>query len=220
MPNTKIYLENFYMNSVIFKNLQELIVRILEMNIDDKLTKILLRMFTRLMSQRKELFDSIKNVLLLYNKEDLDKYFQCNISILELGLLAEKTEKWMTVDRALDNIRAYHDLDKVNVNKIKNDQKDFFAVYLTLYKFIHMIIDKETGDYLSIKEVKLVQTIFHSFQIENILYSLLREITQEFPYDNKENFKKQENNNIKMNLTINNEVIKEEYIVKKKMKKI
>ena len=219
MPNTQIYLENFYMNSVIFKNLQELIVRILEMNIDDKLTKILLRMFTRLMSQRKELFDSIKNVLLLYNKEDLDKYFQCNISILELGLLAEKTEKWMTVDRALDNIRAYHDLDKVNVNKIKNDQKDFFAVYLTLYKFIHMIIDKETGDYLSIKEVKLVQTIFHSFQIENILYSLLREITQEFPYDNKENFKKQENNNNKMNLTINNEVIKEEYIVKKKNEK-
>ena len=149
-------------------------------------------MFTRLMSQRKELFDCIKNVLLLYKKEDLDKYYKCNVSILELGLLAEKTEKWMTRDRVLDNIKAYRDLDEVNINEIKSEQKDFFAVYLTLYKFIHMLIDKNTGSYLSLKEVKLIQTIFHSFQIVNILSALLREITQEFPEDNKD--KKKENN--------------------------
>ena len=222
LPVEDINLNNFFMNSVIFKNSQELIVRILEMNIDDKLTKILLRMFTRLMSQRKELFDSIKNVLLIYNKKDLDKYYQCNLSILELGLLAEKTEKWMTEDRVLDNIMGYHDLDEVNVNEIKPEQKDFFAVYLTLYKFIHMLIDKETGDYLSLKEVKLIQTIFHSFQLENILSSLLREITQEFPDDNKNNVKNKENIiNMTKKITsfmINNEVIKEESISKNKIK--
>ena len=205
MPTKEINLDNFFMNSVIFKNLQELIARILEMNIDDKLTKVLLRMFTRLISQRKELFESIKNVLLLYKKEDLDKYYQCNISIFELGLLAEKTEKWMTVDRVLDNIKIYRDLEEVNINEIKAEQKDFFAVYLTIYKFTHMLIDKETGDYLSQNEVRLIQTIFHSFQIENILSSLLREITQEFPYEEEKNKKK---NNITN--TINNDVIKEE----------
>ena len=62
-PNTEINLDIFFMNAVIFKNLQELIVRILEMNINDKLTKVLIRMFTRLMSQRKEIFDCLKNVL-------------------------------------------------------------------------------------------------------------------------------------------------------------
>ena len=212
-PNEEINLDNFFMNSVIFKNLQELIIRILEMNVDDKITKILIRMFTRLMSQRKELFDCIKNVLLLYKKEDLDKYYKCNVAILELGLLAEKTEKWMTRDRVLDNIKAYRDLDEVNINEIKNEQKDFFAVYLTLYKFIHMLIDKKTGGYLSLKEVKLIQTIFHSFQIVNILSALLREITQEFPDYNKDKKKENNINNVtKMNLTINNDVIKEEEI--------
>ena len=116
------------MNAVIFKNLQELIVRILEMNINDKLTKVLIRMFTRLSSQRKEIFECVKNVLLLYKKEDLDKYYQCNLSIIELGLLSEKTEKWMTKDRVLDNIKGYRDLEEVNVNEIKPEQKDFFAV--------------------------------------------------------------------------------------------
>ena len=214
IPTEEIDLNNFFMNSVIIKNLEELIIRILEMNIDDKLTKILLRIFVRIMSQRKELFDSIKNVLLLYKKEDLDKYYECNISILELGLLAEKTEKWMTVDRALDNIRGYNDLDKVNINDIKPEQRDFFAVYLTLYKFIHMLVDKKTGDYLSLKEVKLIQTIFHSFQIENILSSLLREITQEYPDNNRDNQKKKDNNillNISKNPnSFNYNIIKEE----------
>ena len=215
LPREEINLNNVFINSVIFKNLEELIARILEMNIDDKLTKILLRMFTRLMSQRKELFESIKNVLLLYKKEDLDKYYQCNVAIFELGLLAEKTEKWMTVERVLDNVKGYHDLEEVNINEIKPEQKDFFAVYLTLYKFTHMLIDKNTGHYLSLKEIKLIQTIFHSFQIENILSSLLREITQEFPEDeqDKEKNNKQENNN-NVNLSklysIRNDVIKEE----------
>ena len=139
------------MNAVVFKDLQELIIRILEMNINDKLTKVLIRMFTRLMSQRKEIFDCLKNVLLLYKKEDLDKYYQCNLSIIELSILSEKTEKWMTKDRVLDNIKGYRDLDEINVNEIKPEQKDFFAVYLTLYKFIYMLKDKYTEDYLIIK---------------------------------------------------------------------
>ena len=218
-PNSEINLDIFYMNAVVFKDLQELITRILEMNIDDKLTKVLIRMFTRLMSQRKELFDCLKNLLLLYKKEDLDRYYQCSLSIIELGLLGEKTEKWMTRDRVLDNIKAYRDLEEVNVNEIKPEQKDFFAVYLTLYKFIYMLKDKYTGDYLSKKEVKLIQTIFHSFQIENILSSLLREITQEFPDDSTEKIvMKHDNNYYTNNLnqismhpnSINNEVIKEE----------
>ena len=223
IPNKVINLNNFFVNSVIIKNLEELIIRILEMNIDDKLTKILLRIFVRIISQRKELFDSIKNVLLLYKKEDLDKYYECNISIVELGLLAEKTEKWMTVNRVLDNIRGYHDLDQVNISDIKPEQRDFFAVYLTLYKFIHMLVDKKTGDYLNLKEIKLIQTIFHSFQIENILFSLLREITQEFPDDNKDNHKKKDkDNNIILNISknpnsFNYNIIKEE-VSKSKIK--
>ena len=187
------------MNAVIFKDLQELIIRILEMNINDKLTKVLIRMFTRLMSQRKEIFDCLKNVLLWYKKEDLDKYYQCNLSIIELGLLGEKTEKWMTRERVLDNIKGFRDLEEVNVNEIKPEQKDFFAVYLTLYKFIYMLKDKYTQDYLSIQEVKLIQTIFHSFQIENILSSLLREITQEFPEDITEKILLRHDNNFMAN---------------------
>jgi hypothetical protein len=207
------------MNAVIFKDLQDLIIRILEMNINDKLTKVLIRMFTRLMSQRKEIFDCLKNVLLLYKKEDLDKYYQCNLAIIELGLLGEKTEKWMTRDRVLDNIKGYRDLEEVNVNEINPEQKDFFAVYLTLYKFIYMLKDKYTDDYLSTKEVKLIQTIFHSLNIENILSSLLREITQEYPDDSTEKIVMKHDNNYYTNNmnqisvnpnSINNEVIKEE----------
>ena len=217
-PYSEINLDIFFMNAVIFKDLQELIIRILEMNINDKLTKVLIRIFTRLMSQRKEIFDCLKNVLLLYKKEDLDKYYQCNLSIIELSLLGEKTEKWMTKDRVLDNIKSYRDLEEVNINDIKPEQKDFFAVYLTLYKFIYMLKDKHTGDYLSSKEVKLIQTIFHSFQLENILSSLLREITQEFPDDSTEKIVMKHDNNFTNNNngismypnSINNEVIKEE----------
>ena len=202
--------------------MQELIIRILEINVDDKLTKILLRMLTRLISQRKELFDCIKSVLLLYKKEDLDKYYQCNLSIIELGLLGEKTEKWMTRDRVLDNIKGYRDLEEVNVNELKPEQKDFFAVYLTLYKFIYMLKDKYTEDYLSIQEVKLIQTIFHSFQIENILSSLLREITQEFPEDITEKILMRHDNNImnnnQMTNSVNNDVIQEESSNKKHTK--
>jgi len=218
-PYSEINLDIFYMNAVIFKDLQDLIIRILEMNINDKLTKVLIRMFTRLMSQRKEIFDCLKNVLLLYKKEDLDKYYQCNLSIIELGLLGEKTEKWMTRDRVLDNIKGYRDLEEVNVNEINPEQKDFFAVYLTLYKFIYMLKDKYTDDYLSTKEVKLIQTIFHSLNIENILSSLLREITQEFPDDSTEKIVMKHDNNYYTNNmnqisvnpnSINNEVIKEE----------
>jgi hypothetical protein len=163
------------------------------------------------MSQRKEIFDCLKNVLLLYKKEDLDKYYQCNLSIIELGLLGEKTEKWMTRERVLDNIKGFRDLEEVNVNEIKPEQKDFFAVYLTLYKFIYMLKDKYTKDYLSANDVKLIQTMFHSFQLESILSSLLREITQEFPTNNNEKILYENINAISMNKnTINNDVIKEE----------
>ena len=125
----------------------------------------------------------------------------------------------MTRDRVLDNIKGYRDLEEVNVNEINPEQKDFFAVYLTLYKFIYMLKDKYTDDYLSTKEVKLIQTIFHSLNIENILSSLLREITQEFPDDSTEKIVMKHDNNYYTNNmnqisvnpnSINNEVIKEE----------
>jgi hypothetical protein len=81
-----------------------------------------------------------------------------------------------------------------------------------------MFIDKETGDYLSLKEIKLIQTIFHSFQIEDILSALLREITQEFPEDPKDKEKKKDNNMTRNFNSINNDIIKEEEISKDRIK--
>ena len=55
-------------------------------------------MFTRLHSQKRELVDCLKNITLLYEPQDLDKYYKCNKLISKLALLTEKTEKWMSVD--------------------------------------------------------------------------------------------------------------------------
>ena len=89
---------NEYLNSISFKILQNLIERILEINVEEKLTKILVTMFTRLHSQKRELVDCLKNITLLYEPQDLDKYYKCNKLISKLALLTEKTEKWMSVD--------------------------------------------------------------------------------------------------------------------------
>ena len=188
MPNLEINFENFFMNSVIFKNLIELITRILEMNVNSKMTKILLRIFKRLISQRKELFDCIKNVLLLYKNDDLQKYYLCNISIKELSLLAEKTEKWMTEDHVPAKFRNMIRPENINIDEIDNEKKDFFLVYSTIYKYLSMIIDFESNEYYEEEEVKLIQKIFYSFQMENILSSLMKEIIQEYPIgENNEN---------------------------------
>ena len=164
MPKQEINFENFFMNSVIFKNLIELITRILEMNANAKITKILLRIFKRLISQRKELFDCLKNVLLLYKTNDLQKYYLSNISIKELSLLAEKTEKWMTEDNVPAKFRNMIQPENINIDEIENDKKDFFLVYSTIYKYLSMIIDLESNSYFEDQEVKLIQKIFFLFK--------------------------------------------------------
>jgi hypothetical protein len=171
------------MNSVIFKNLIELITRILEMNVNSNMTEILLRIFKRLISQRSELFSCINNVLLLYKENDLQKYYICNLSIKELSLLAEKTEKWMTEDFVPIKFKTMVHPEDINIDEIEDDKKDFYMVYSTIYKYLSMIIDFESKYYYEEEEVKLIQKIFYSFQMENILSSLIKEIIQEYPMD-------------------------------------
>ena len=181
MPYLDINFDIFFMNSVIFKNLLELIIRILEMNVNAKMTKILLRIFKRLISQRKELFFSIQNILLLYKNNDLQKYYLCSVTIKELSLLAEKTEKWMTEDHVPIIMKNMTQPESINLNEIEYDKRDFFLVYSTIYKYLSMIIDFESNTYYRENEVKLIQKIFYSFQMENILSSLMKEIIQEYP---------------------------------------
>ena len=202
--NTKkgyINLDNFFMNAVIFKNILELIIRILEMNADDKMTSVLIRIFTRLISQRKELFNSIKNCLLLYKEKDIQKYYFCKKSIVDLGLLSEKTENWMTDEKVI-NTQFLKNPDGGRLKDEDMSQKEFFAVYYTIFNFTNMIVDKDTGVFFKKKEVKLMQTIFHSFQIENILSSLLREIIQAYPEIEDENEEMDDDGN-KNNSSIN-----------------
>ena len=183
MPKLKVNFDNFFMNSVIFKNLIELITRILEMNVNSNMTEILLRIFKRLISQRSELFSCINNVLLLYKENDLQKYYICNLSIKELSLLAEKTEKWMTEDFVPIKFKTMVHPEDINIDEIEDDKKDFYMVYSTIYKYLSMIIDFESKYYYEEEEVKLIQKIFYSFQMENILSSLIKEIIQEYPMD-------------------------------------
>ena len=181
MPKLGVNFENFFMNCVIFKNLIELIIRILEMNVNAKMTKILLRIFKRLISQRRELFNCLKNVLLLFKYNDLQKYYIINISIKELSLLAEKTEKWMTEDYVPAKFRYMVQPETINIDEIEDEKKDFFLVYSTIYKYLSMIHNFESNTYYEEEEVKLMQKIFYSFQMENILSSLIKEIIQEYP---------------------------------------
>ena len=181
MPHLEINFENFFINSVILKNLIELIIRILEMNVNGKITKILLRIFKRLMTQRSDLFSNIKNVLLLHKEEELQKYYMCNLSIKELSLLAEKTEKWMTEDHVPRRIINMQPTDNIDIKEIEEDKRDIFLVYYTIYKYLFLIIDPESNSYYEDNEVKLSQKILYSFQMENILSSLTKEIIQEYP---------------------------------------
>ena len=181
MPHLEINFENFFINSVILKNLIELIIRILEMNVNGKITKILLRIFKRLMTQRSDLFSNIKNVLLLHKEEELQKYYMCNLSIKELSLLAEKTEKWMTEDHVPRRIINMQPTDNIDIKEIEEDKRDIFLVYYTIYKYLFLIIDPESNSYYEDNEVKLSQKILYSFQMENILSSLMKEIIQEYP---------------------------------------
>ena len=222
MPNLDINFDNFFMNSVIFKNTIELIIRILEMNVNAKLTKILLRIFKRLISQRKELFDCIKNVLLLYKNNDSQKYYLCNISIKELSLLAEKTEKWMTEDHVPAKLVNMIRPEDINMNEIEYEQKDFFLVYATIYKYLSMIVDYESNTYYEDEEIKLIQKIYYSFQMENILSSLMKEIIQEYPAgDNNEDetleLKKKGSKGYLIN-TINSKYSVKSFLKKQKLK--
>ena len=220
MPTLEINFENFFMNSVIFKNLMELIIRILEMNVNAKMTKILLRIYKRLISQKKELFECIKNVLLLYKNEDLQKYYLCNTSIKELALLAEKTEKWMTDDHVPKEIRFIKSPSDLNLNELEDDKKDFFLVYSTIYRYLSMIIDNETNAYYQDDEVKLIQKIFYSFQMENILSSLMKEIIQEYPSKEcNNNTLEILKNNISVSKSYNSKASVRHFLKKQKSKK-
>ena len=181
MPYLEVNFENFFINSVILKNLIELIIRILEMTVNGKITKIFLRIFKRLITQRSDLFSNLKNMLLLNKEEDLQKYYLCNLSIKELSLLAEKTENWMTEDHVPRRILNMAPTENIDIKEIEEDKRDIFLVYYTIYKYLFMIIDPESNTYYEDSEVKLSQKILYSFQMENILSSLMKEIIQEYP---------------------------------------
>ena len=202
MPHLEINFDNFFINSVIFKNLIELTIRILEITVNGKIIKILLRIFNRLMTQRSDLFTCLKSVLLLNKDEDLQKYYLCNLSIKELSLLAEKTENWMTEEHVPAIIVNMQPNENIDIKEIEEDKRDIFLVYYTIYKYLFMIIDPESNTYFEESVVKLSQKILFSFQMENILSSLMKEIIQEYPlsedtinnvimYNNNETINKQ-----------------------------
>ena len=223
MPYLEINFDNFFINSVIFKNLMELIIRILEITINGKVTKVLLRIFTRLITQRSDLFNSLKNMLLLYKSEDLQKHNLCNLSIKELSLLAEKTEKWMTDDHVPRRILHVNPTENIDIKEIEEDKRDIFLVYYTLNKYLFMIIDPISNSYYEESEVKLSQKILYSFQMENILSALMKEIIQEYPqneYSNNSVIMYNNNNlrNSKNRFTINSKHSFIEFMKKQKHK--
>ena len=223
MPYLEINFDNFFINSVIFKNLIELIIRILEITINGKVTKVLLRIFTRLITQRSDLFNSLKNMLLLYKSEDLQKHNLCNLSIKELSLLAEKTEKWMTDDHVPRRILHMDPTENIDIKEIEEDKRDIFLVYYTLNKYLFMIIDPISNSYYEESEVKLSQKILYSFQMENILSALMKEIIQEYPqneYSNNSVIMYNNNNlrNSKNRFTINSKHSFIEFMKKQKHK--
>ena len=223
MPYLEINFDNFFINSVIFKNLIELIIRILEITINGKVTKVLLRIFTRLITQRSDLFNSLKNMLLLYKSEDLQKHNLCNLSIKELSLLAEKTEKWMTDDHVPRRILHMDPTENIDIKEIEEDKRDIFLVYYTLNKYLFMIIDPISNSYYEDSEVKLTQNILYSFQMENILSALMKEIIQEYPqneYSNNSVIMYNNNNlrNSKNRFTINSKHSFIEFMKKQKHK--
>ena len=223
MPYLEINFDNFFINSVIFKNLIELIIRILEITINGKVTKVLLRIFTRLITQRSDLFNSLKNMLLLYKSEDLQKHNLCNLSIKELSLLAEKTEKWMTDDHVPRRILHMNPTENIDIKEIEEDKRDIFLVYYTLNKYLFMIIDPISNSYYEESEVKLSQKILYSFQMENILSALMKEIIQEYPqneYSNNSVIMYNNNNlrNSKNRFTINSKHSFIEFMKKQKHK--
>jgi hypothetical protein len=112
--NFNINYENEFLNSIVFKNLQQLIIKILEVNVEEKMTKILVKLFTRIHSQKREIVECLKNIRILYDIQDLDKYYLCHSLIKKLSLLTEKTEKWMTEDK----IQLYY-IDTKDSTKFK-----------------------------------------------------------------------------------------------------
>ena len=235
---------NEYLNSISFKILQNLIERILEINVEEKLTKILVTMFTRLHSQKRELVDCLKNITLLYEPQDLDKYYKCNKLISKLALLTEKTEKWMSVDTVPklnslgfvnnnnnninnssyinnnhNNKNEENDIylissNNSNNNNISNNEnnnetsKDFNNALNSLSKLIDMCYIKNSKIYKKQNSLLLIQNIFFSFNLNEVLFGLLREIYQEYSDDSKE-----ENS---LNKSIENSFSKEENSFEKK----
>lgn len=201
----KIFFMNYeseYLNSIAFKTLHELIIRILEVNIDERLTKILVRLFTRIHTQRKEIVECIKNIRMLYGEKDLKKYIQCRALIKKLSMLTEKTEIWMSDDKLpMDKLvtkdtagfKATFEIALSPKGEMPSEsEENFESVIMDLNMLIRMCYRRNTQNmYKKPEKLKLMQTIFFSFKLHDVLFSLIREITQVYPVSVREDDVKQ-----------------------------
>ena len=197
--NLDINYENEFLNSIAFKNLQQLIIRILEVNVEEKMTKILVKLFTRIHSQKREIVECLKNIRILYDQQDLEKYYLCHSLIKKLALLTEKTEKWMTEDKiplgyidTKDSTKFKEAISTTKTNLLPDEDEntnDFENVINVLNQLIEMCYKNGTKVYKKSESLRLMQTIFFSFQLNDILFSLIREISQVYPNTDDENDK-------------------------------
>ena len=86
----------------------------------------------------------------------------------------------MTEDHVPDKILNMDPTAIIDIKEIDEDKRDIFLVYYTIYKYLFMIIDPVSNSYYGDSEVQLSQKILYSFQMENILSSLMKEIIQEY----------------------------------------
>ena len=194
--NFNINYENEFLNSIVFKNLQQLIIKILEVNVEEKMTKILVKLFTRIHSQKREIVECLKNIRILYDVQDLEKYYLCHVLIKRLSLLTEKTEKWMTEDKiplgyidTKDSTKFKEIIftgTKTNLLEEDDSPNDFENVINVLNQLIEMCYKNGTKVYKRTDSLRLTQTIFFSFQLNDVLFSLIREISQVYPFEEDE----------------------------------
>ena len=198
LDRSKINQESEFLNSTILKTMQELIVKILEINIDESMIKNLVKLFTRLSSQRKEIINYIKKIEIITDKQDLKMLFLCDFLVKELSLLTEKTEVWMNIESCrtvtennqyetskfgffTNAINSTNALKKFQM-KSKPTGKELRLTNFYMKELCDMFLDKQnTEGYLSSKpgnKIKLIQTILFSLQLNVTLFSLLGEVCQ------------------------------------------
>ena len=163
------------------------------------MTKILVKLFTRIHSQKREIVECLKNIRILYDQQDLEKYYLCHSLIKKLALLTEKTEKWMTEDKiplgyidTKDSTKFKEAISTTKTNLLPDEDEntnDFENVINVLNQLIEMCYKNGTKVYKKSESLRLMQTIFFSFQLNDILFSLIREISQVYPNTDDENDK-------------------------------